>query len=358
MTNKTILSTLLLLILSLNTQIAHADGPQWPVRNPLIKKKGFVADFRSRIVSGIYGARLKWGANRYDHHEGWDFYAFYDKKTYPKGHHPVHCAADGKVFKVINPASPNSVETGRKIVIKHDLSWGKLGSPKKWGPVFTGYNHMHSIGVKEGQAVKAGDVVGLAGKTGYTKTVHLHFNCYRYDGTRLVNVNPSRLYQKKKGWITKLTKKNVSVRTVHLDRSQNMATVRLFTPNSALTFDGFELKFGSDKVWGFSFEAVSAKARDRRDRGDKDLFKNLKIFPLRFNGGESADELNKSNRLPSPWPARSLPVKAKGAYIGWDIVLLNIPPSAKKYTITIRGVYGEKIKLKRTLESKPEGKTQ
>lgn len=330
--------------------ISGADAKekvQWPVRNPLLKKKDFVPSFKARIVSGVYGPRLKWGAKpRYDHHEGWDFYAFYDP-AYPRGHHPVHAVLSGKVFKVINPPNPDRIETGRKIVVQHKVSWSKFGAPKSWGPVFSGYNHMNSIAVTQGQAITAGDVLGKAGKTGYTRTVHLHFNCYRHDGKRLVNVNPARLFsKKKKGWMQKLSSKNAGARVIAYDKSNKQAIVRVQMANNCLSFDGVTVSLGSGKDRHISFEGVSAVLRDKRDTGNSDLFPKLRLFPLRFNGGEAANRLNDPKRLPSSWPARSIPVAEKQSLLGWDIVIDDVPETCKAVTVTLRGVLGEKIKKK------------
>lgn len=331
------------------SQAAEAkETVQWPVRNPLIKKKDFVPSFKMRIISGVYGPRLKWGATpRYDHHEGWDFYAFYDP-NYPKGNHPVHAVLSGKVVRIINPANPDRIETGRKIVVQHKVKWSKFGSPKSWGPVFTGYNHMHSIDVTNGQVIKAGDVLGKAGKTGYTKTVHLHFNCYRHDGKRFVNVNPARLFAKKKnGWMQKLSSKNAGARVIAFDKSSGQAIVRVQMANNCLSFDGVTVSFGGGaKDRHISFEGVSAVLRDKRDTGHKDLFPKMRLFPLRFNGGEGSDRLNNPRRLPSGWPARSIPVAEKLPLLGWDIVVEGVPESCKALTVTLRGVLGEKIKKK------------
>ena len=47
-------------------------------------------------------------------------------------------------------------ETGRKVVIGHKLKWSAFGAPASWGHVFTGYLHLHQIGVKKGQSVEGG----------------------------------------------------------------------------------------------------------------------------------------------------------------------------------------------------------
>jgi murein DD-endopeptidase MepM/ murein hydrolase activator NlpD len=41
--------------------------------------------------------------------------------------------------------------------------------------VFTGYHHLSQINVKEGDAITAGQVIGLAGMTGLAPAPHLHW---------------------------------------------------------------------------------------------------------------------------------------------------------------------------------------
>jgi murein DD-endopeptidase MepM/ murein hydrolase activator NlpD len=41
--------------------------------------------------------------------------------------------------------------------------------------VFSGYNHLDSIAVTEGQAITIGDLVGFMGETGFVSGPHLHW---------------------------------------------------------------------------------------------------------------------------------------------------------------------------------------
>ncbi|HTD41780.1 MAG TPA: M23 family metallopeptidase [Mucilaginibacter sp.] len=71
---------------------------------------------------------------------------------------PVHVTADGDV-----------VFTGRKggygncIIVQHKNDFQTL------------YGHLSQIGVKEGQSVKTGDVIGKVGSTGRSTGTHLHY---------------------------------------------------------------------------------------------------------------------------------------------------------------------------------------
>lgn len=76
----------------------------------------------------------------------------------PKGT-PIKAAADG-VAAVVLRDHPNA---GMYVQLDHG------------GGTISGYSHLSRIDVKQGQRVKAGDVIGLAGATGNAKGAHLHF---------------------------------------------------------------------------------------------------------------------------------------------------------------------------------------
>ena len=129
--------------------------PVWPLPNPSFSNPAFVPSSANRQISGVFGPRLKWGGARYDHHEGFDFYAQYDTATYPQGYHPVLSILPGVVSEVISPGNPERTETGRKIVITHPVPWTAFGGRKEWGPVRTGYLHLSSIGVTSSRTGRA-----------------------------------------------------------------------------------------------------------------------------------------------------------------------------------------------------------
>jgi len=57
------------------------------------------------------------------------------------------------------------------------------------GKVITKYAHMDSVSIKNGIAVKAGDVIGKMGETGYATGPHLHFEVV-VDG---VKIDPAKV---------------------------------------------------------------------------------------------------------------------------------------------------------------------
>lgn len=318
--------------------------PVWPLPNPSFKDKGFVPSNANRQISGIFGPRLKWGGARYDHHEGFDFFAQYDPQTYPRAKHPVLSILPGVVSEVISPGNPERTETGRKVVITHPVPWTAFGGKKEWGPVRTAYLHLSSIGVSQGDKVKAGQEVGRAGQSGYTSTTHLHFNCYR-SGGRDVNVNPARIFNPKlfPAASFPIHKSTVEVEWLERDKGAKTALVRVYLARNVYVLDGFIFAVDKNKQRAVSFEHVSATMRQKRDTGDVDLFSGMRIFPLRYNGGGAVDRVNASN-VPRSWPMARYPVPGgKGVRLGFDILATEVPDDAKKFKLTVFGVLGKKI---------------
>ena len=320
--------------------------PSWPVPNPTFDDPSFSPSSNQRQISGVFGPRLKWGSGRYDHHEGFDFYAQYDPAI-RNGHHPVTAILDGVVSEVIDPRDPERTETGRKVVITHDVPWTAYGGPREWGQVKSGYLHLTRIDVQQGQRIEAGDLIGLAGETGYTSTVHLHLNVYRAGG-RDVAVNPARLFQPKafRGTIMPLDKRLIEVEWLELNKTDRTATARVYLPYNAFTLDGFVFQVGNDTSRAISFEYVSANQRDVRDTGDQGLFTNVRLYPLRFNGGGAIDRVQ-PNRIDGDWPLARYPVAGgKGVRLGYDLRAYDVDPDERKFTMIVHGVLGERVKIK------------
>lgn len=73
----------------------------------------------------------------------------------------VLAAYDGKIIY-----AGTQTMSGRLIVIEHGFGLKSV------------YWHMSSISVAEGDLVKAGDVIGVVGSTGFTKNINLHYGLY------------------------------------------------------------------------------------------------------------------------------------------------------------------------------------
>ncbi len=104
-------------------------------------------------ISTPFGARRIINGKKRSIHWGTDFRA--------KRGTPVHAALSGKVV-----LARNLYFTGNTVVIDHGLG------------IHTLYAHLSKITVKEGQFVKAGQVVGKVGSTGRSTGPHLHFGFY------------------------------------------------------------------------------------------------------------------------------------------------------------------------------------
>jgi len=87
---------------------------------------------------------------------------------------PVRTARDGVVSGVANMAR---YAYGKWITIKHDNGLTTL------------YAHLSVQSVSVGQKVKAGDIIGYGGSTGYSTGSHLHFTVY---ATNTFKIEPNR----------------------------------------------------------------------------------------------------------------------------------------------------------------------
>lgn len=323
--------------------------PRWPVDNPGFAREGFRPSSKERLLSGVFGPRLKWGEGRYDHHEGFDFHAFFDP-AHPDGHVPVRAILPGVVSEVIDPPDPEKVETGRKVVVTHDATWADFGAPAAWGPLKSGYLHLTSIAVKPGQRLEPGALIGVAGESGHTTVVHLHLNLYRAgpgragSGGRDVNVNPARVFSPAlfPGTVAGLDPKTLEVSWLERDAAAGTALVRVLLPWNVCTLDGVALAIDDDQRRALSFERVTAEQHARRDSGHEDLFPDLRLFPLRWNGGGALDKVNAEQ--PPGWPAaRVPPPPGQGPRQGFDLLATQVPPRARRFVLTLTGVAGERV---------------
>ncbi len=80
----------------------------------------------------------------------------------------VRAAADGYVYTV----NYSNRGYGNEIRIYHESGYA------------TGYAHLHSIFVKKGDTVRAGQIIGLSGNTGYSTGPHLHYEVIGPEGYR------------------------------------------------------------------------------------------------------------------------------------------------------------------------------
>lgn len=119
----------------------------WPVSNPVVTSP---FGMRTHPVTGIYKL-----------HDGTDFSASCGT--------PIYSAADG----VVTHAGAAGAY-GNQVGIDHGLVGGT--------PVTASYSHLSAIGVRTGQSVRAGQVIGWVGTTGSSTGCHLHFMVYAGGG--------------------------------------------------------------------------------------------------------------------------------------------------------------------------------
>lgn len=133
---------------------ANSSPLSWPVDNVYITQQFGKTNASARLyVSGS--------------HNGVDFRA-------PIGT-PIKSSGDGKVAGVGNTdADCPRVSFGKWILIKYDNG------------LATTYGHLSKIEVGEGQIVKAGQIVGYSGNTGYSTGPHLHVSTYAADAVKPV----------------------------------------------------------------------------------------------------------------------------------------------------------------------------
>lgn len=117
---------------------AFADGFVLPIKAP---------------TSGVYGSRRTYNGQERSWHKGHDLAA--------KTGTPVKAPADGIVR-----LARDTFMSGNLIMLDHG------------GGLTTVYAHLHTMGVKVGDSVKVGDVIGTVGTTGRSSGPHLHWGAY------------------------------------------------------------------------------------------------------------------------------------------------------------------------------------
>lgn len=120
----------------------------------LVDPKRFIWPLEPIVITSPFGHRVHPIHGTYRFHSGLDLLA--DPAQ------PIRAAYDGLVtFSGWNGAY------GKQIELQHDPRFA------------TRYSHLQTVLVPEGKRVKRGEVIGLAGSTGQSTGVHLHFELTR-----------------------------------------------------------------------------------------------------------------------------------------------------------------------------------
>lgn len=110
---------------------------------------------------------------------------------------PVMAAGSGTViwagFGLFFQMEKYSDPYGLAVAIKHDFGYQGKG-------LYTIYGHLNSISAESGQAVQAGDVIGVVGETGKTTGPHLHFEVRIGENSFYVTRNPELWLTPPQGW--------------------------------------------------------------------------------------------------------------------------------------------------------------
>ncbi len=94
---------------------------------------------------------------------------------------PIRAALSGTVLGVGNTDTVRGCYSfGKWVMLKHNNGLNTL------------YAHLSSAQVSEGQSVAIGQVIGLAGMTGYATGPHLHFAVYASQGTTITTLASAR----------------------------------------------------------------------------------------------------------------------------------------------------------------------
>lgn len=78
------------------------------------------------------------------------------------------------------------IGTGNTDIVSSCHSWGKWIVIKHGFGLTTLYAHLSLVKVRLGQKVKAGDLIGYSGNTGFSTGPHLHFGVYDSNGIRII----------------------------------------------------------------------------------------------------------------------------------------------------------------------------
>jgi murein DD-endopeptidase MepM/ murein hydrolase activator NlpD len=154
-------------------------------KNNILRSQSFKRNKLGNFVNPISPIKInsKFGEKRCErmtkkrgvncrYHLGVDYRAAFDKKR----------SVPVKIY---------SINSGRVILVADYLMDGKIVIIDHGNGVTSGYIHLSKILVRKGQWVKSGQVIAIAGKSGATNAIHLHF-FVKMDNGRTI-VDPEKL---------------------------------------------------------------------------------------------------------------------------------------------------------------------
>ena len=84
-------------------------------------------------------------------------------------------SASGAAFAGFSSSVVAATNTGRVVLARQLRLRGNMVIIDHGGGLFSGYAHMSSFAVAEGQLVQQGDIIGYIGTTGLSSGPHLHW---------------------------------------------------------------------------------------------------------------------------------------------------------------------------------------
>lgn len=183
-----IFSLLIFLIVLCTTSVqAFAQNDEFKIQLPVdceIGKDCWFANYLD-VDAGKGAKDYRCGPRSYNDHKGVDV-AISDRVSMDTGYNVV-AIADGKVLRFRDGVDDwpvidtEEIDAARKAMFENDRGCGNgvfVDHGNGWRSI---YCHLKkdSIIVKGDQTVKAGDVLGQIGKSGYTEFPHVHLGLYR-----------------------------------------------------------------------------------------------------------------------------------------------------------------------------------
>lgn len=101
---------------------------------------------------------------------------------YSKPASVIRASADGKAF-VFNECKNPKGNPAKAEIDNCGLGWGNHVRILHKNGIVSFYVHFENISIKDGQLVKAGDILGVEGWTGLAGHRHLHWDVHKLNGT-------------------------------------------------------------------------------------------------------------------------------------------------------------------------------
>ncbi len=266
--------------------------------------------YTKRYFTSIFGPRYKSVSSSnvgyFDFHQGMDLDAevSHNGNNYNKDNPPaILSRCDGEISEITEGPDEELEKTdgGRWV----EVGCNQEFNGNNWGPVYMAYRHLKSIteGLKKGDKISKGDIIGIMGESGHTTNVHLHYSVMRRNEGRRINVNPMRTFDPK-ATPHLHSFLNDDVEISQLYHARNTALLRVTVPHQQTALRALTVSLeGHDYIRTYDFEKISKDAGDQRDQNN--YVKGLALFAYSYNRGQSGYTryLSTRNSMPQAYPA-------------------------------------------------------